>query len=312
MRNGIAILFTALIFLTYRCSDSEPSNEDAGILASREDSDTYGQSEQRLCDISGSILEGNSILLREIATQLVIKADSVTFDPDYGESHRILEIYNTEDCSLLERKVLPVNESPDFPYFIAEINYNHSSKMVAIRGVSDIYCYDVAARRLLPRMTPAYVSERFGEDAQSGTIQRLELWELFLVGCATDYGAFVFDLSEAEGPQSVLPFSEYYDPVQERYHSLFLLPSVRGGVQALMPAYDREKGAFLLNPLFEAPIVLAQADPTSVRSGEKLILRDTNNQAILINMKGRKRQELSEELRFLGDVDLLNRLKQGL
>lgn len=312
MRKGIATLFTALVLLTHGCSGSESSSEVVGITAPESGLDHYEQGASALCDISGNILEGNSIFLHEISVQLVIKADSATLDPDYGESHRILEIYNTEDCSLLERKILPVNESPDFPYFLAEINYNHSSKMVAIRGVSDIYCYDVSARRLLPRMTPEYASERFGEDAQSGTIQRLELWELFLVGCAADYGAFVFDLSDGDNPRPVLPFSEYLDPLQERYCSLFLLPSVRGGVQALMPAYDLETGAFLLNPLFDAPVEIVQTGKVPIRHAEKLVLRDKGNQAILIDLKERKRLELPEELRFAGDAELLARLKQGL
>ncbi len=264
------------------------------------------------CAIDGNILPGNSILLKEIARQLVLKADSATLDPEHGESHRILEIYSTSDCALLERKVLPVNKRPDLPYFLAEINYNHSSKMVAIRGASDVYCYDVLSGRLLPPLTPVFASERPGRDSLSGSIQRLELWELYLLGHAADFGAFAYDLSDAENPAEVLPLSEFKDPETTNFYSLFLLPSASGGFQALMPVYDTEAGTLQINPLFEAPIELkADSDMLSLNEAY-LILRDASGLAILIDMRARKQLDVPEELRHQGDQAIRSWLADNL
>ena len=59
--------------------------------------------------------------------------------------------------------MLPVDVSPDFPYFIiAEITYNNNSQLVAIHGFKLIYIYDVENRSLLPQLQPQYLSERSG------------------------------------------------------------------------------------------------------------------------------------------------------
>ena len=160
------------------------------------------------CEIDSEILEGNQLWIRDKETLVVITADSTTFDPDYGDSHRILEVYDTKTCERIERQTLPVNFSPDYPYYLAQMSYNNARQIVGIRGMSVVYAYDVESKAMLPELTPEYKAERYGEDAQSGLIRRLEVWEKYLIGYAQDYGAFVFDLSDAQDPKALLPFAE--------------------------------------------------------------------------------------------------------
>ena len=112
---------------------------------------------------SNEVLEGNQFWIREKSILVAVTADSTTFDADFGSSHRVLEVYNTESCELIQREVLPVNVSPDFPYFLAEITYNNESELVGIRGANTIYVYDVAQQQLLPELKPQYLSERLAE-----------------------------------------------------------------------------------------------------------------------------------------------------
>lgn len=247
------------------------------------------------CKTAGQMLEGNAIWLHDIDLWVCIVADSTTYDADYGDSHRVLEVYDTKTCERIERKVLPVNVSPDFAYFLAEITYNHTSRLVAIRGFSTVYIYDGTARKLLPPLKPKYVAERYGEDAQSGMIQRLELWEKYLVGYARDYGAFAFDLNDLQKPKAVLPYAEFKTEIEE-YNALFLLPSASGGMQAIVPVFDMEKDEFIINPLLPEPIPLKTETTRSARNNRYLVLRDGENSAIAVDMQTCKRIDLPSDI----------------
>ena len=311
MKRANFLLFAMMSLWGFGCSNGDPAGvgqagESAGISA-------YDGGVRRICPIEGTILEGNSLVLTEAAIRLVIKADSSTLDPVYGESHRILEVYDTRSCSLLTQKILPVNESPDFPYFLAEINYNHSSKQVAIRGAFDIYCFDVPTGRLLPPLTPVFEPERNRQDAQSGMIQRLELWELFLVGHARDYGAFVFDLTDTDRPRAVVPFSTYRDPVLEDWHDLFLLPSEKGGYQALMPVYDGEEQAFFVHALFPEPLDIEAGTGWSGEGTPYVIFRKKGGggTALVADMRTRALVSLPAALGEQDDAAILGWLHQN-
>jgi hypothetical protein len=269
-------VFGLSLLLFQACGSDAPSSQQTN---GADGSDTAAVAEtpslptSHDCQPGGEILDGNQFWARDLELLLVIKADDRTFDESFGASHRALEIYDTKDCRLVDRQELPINVSPDFPYYLAEITYNSANKLLAIKGFSTIYIYDLAARRLLPQLEPQFRKARYGVDAQSGMIHRLEVWENYLVGYAQDYGSFAFDLSQHEAPKAALPFAEYEQ--EEKFYSLFIFPSGVGH-QAVMPEYDWEAGEFSINPAFEQPLPLNLDATQSARNNRFLVLRQTD------------------------------------
>jgi len=252
--------------------------------------------QQQKCKINGEVLEDNELWLKDQGRLVCIMADSTTYDPAYGMSHRILEVYNTYTCSVDLKLTLPVNKSPDFPYFLADINYNNDSKIVAIKAAKTIYCLDLETKKMLPLMKPAFKNTRESVDASSGNIIRLELWEDFLIGYAQDSGTFVFDLSPKSGPIPVLPFAEY-KLSDTRFNSLFLLTSENKNAQAILPNYDWEEEIFSINPIFKTPVPINRDVQKSALNNQFLVLRQTDGKnALLVDMKARKNKTLPKEL----------------
>ncbi len=252
--------------------------------------------QQQKCKISGEILADNELWLKDQARLVCIRADSTTYDPAFGMSHRILEVYNTYNCSVDLKLTLPVNLSPDFPYFLADINYNNDSKIVAVKAAKTIYCLDLETKRMLPMLTPTFKSPRESVDASSGNIVRLELWEDFLIGYAQDRGTFVFDLSPKSGPKPVLPFAEY-KLGDTRFNSLFLLASENKNSQAILPNYDWEEEVFSINPIFKTPIPISTDVQKSALDNQFLVLRQKDGKnALLVDMKVGENKTLPTEL----------------
>ena len=224
------------------------------------------------CLIKGKVLQDNSLWLSTQSVLVNIKADSSTFDKKFGESHRILSIYDANNCQPTLQLTLPINKSPDFPYYLADINYNHSSDLVAIKGVNTIYCLDVVTKKILPPLVPQFKTSRTAVDAQSGYILRLEHWEHFLIGYAQDQGAFVFDIKDGIAPVPVLPYAEFKNG-ETQYNSLFLLPSSDNSMQAIIPYYDWEEERFLINPLFKTPTQIQKNVIKSALNNRYLVLK---------------------------------------
>ena len=228
------------------------------------------------CAVAGEVLPENQSWSREHNLLIAIVADSTTYDENLGASHRILEIYDATTCERIDRQTLPVNVSPDFPYYLAKINYNNNSRMMAIRGFDKIYLYDLANRKLLPALTPRYAGEHYAADAQSGMILRLELWEQYLVADAQDKGVFVFDLTDRQNPAPLLPFAEY-EISETDFGSLFLVSSMNDGQQIIMPSFDADNDEFSVNPLFAQPKELNTAGiSASARNNRFLVIREAN------------------------------------
>jgi len=252
--------------------------------------------QQQKCKIIGEVLEDNELWLKDQGQLICIIADSSTYDSSYGMSHRILEIFNTYTCSLELKLTLPVNLSPDFPYFLADINYNNDSKIVAIKAAKTIHCLDLETKKMLPLLTPAFKNTRENVDASTGTIIRLELWEEFLIGYAQDKGTFVFDLSAENGGQAVLPFAEY-KVGDSQFNSLFLLASGNKNYQAILPTYDWDEEVFSINPIFKTPIPISTDVQKSALDNQFLVLRQTNEKnALLVDMKAKKNKALPTDL----------------
>lgn len=248
------------------------------------------------CAVSGEVLDGNRLWFRDMNLLAVIKADASTQDPQLGASHRILEIYDGSSCTLVDRHELPVSGSPDYAYLLAQINYNNASELVGIRGYQAVYVYDLARRRLLPRLEPQFRTQRYGTDAQSGQINHLEVWEDHLIGYAEDLGSFAFDLSDPDNPKPVLPFAEYRRP-DDQWSSLFLLPSV-DRYQALIPRFDAGSGQYDINPLLPEPQAINTMVTSSARNNRYLILQRSEPAAppIAVDLLEAQRIELPDEV----------------
>lgn len=302
MRHPILYVLLVVSGLFSACGNSP---EAEGDTPAEEAIDTSSEARNLLqegstlppCPISDEMLNGNWLLVRGQNLLLVITADSTTYDADLGPSHRVLNVYNTETCQRVDRKVLPVNVSPDFPYQLAEINYNTESQLAAMKGFDVIYVYDIAARRLLPPLKARFKTARTAVDAQSGLIQRLEVWEHYLVGYAQDYGAFVFNLMDKTAPRAMLPFAEWESP-EGGYHSLFLLPSGQR-VQALLPKYDRQTDDFAVNPLFPEPLQIDQTGSAAAADNRYVILRlrEEATPVVAVDLSRRERVALPSNLR---------------
>lgn len=259
------------------------------------------------CDVDGKLLEENQYTDPELDLYVVIKADSSTHDPKLGASHRILEVYASTSCELLQREVLPVNVSPDFPYYMAQINYNNISQMLAIYSTEEVYLYDLSQQRLNGPFRPIFPSERYGVDAQSGHIQQLEMWEDYLVGYEQDYGAFAFKLKADGTAEPVLPLVEHENETQQ-FHQLFALASAGGGQQLLLPSYDRRSNTFKINPVFDEPIPLKMEDMRTAQNKRFVLLQDQRprRDAIVLDLLEHKRRSLPGDINRADDDDIVD------
>jgi hypothetical protein len=271
------------------------------------------QRDMHTCTVSGSVLEKNQFWAREQEVLVAIVADSTTYSKDLdAEGHRILAVYDTKDCSPILRQTLPVDESADFPYYISDITYNNVTNLVGIRGASSFYLYDVANRKLLPKLKPAFATTRPGIDGQSGMIQRLEIWENYLVGYTQDYGAFVFDMRNPQSPKPVMPFGEY--KIQDgNYGSLFLLPAGSANAeQGIIPSYDRETGDFKVNPIFAQPIDVNTAQVNkSALNNRYLVMRDAGNQPVVVDLRNREQVKLPADMQSKPTQEILAWLRKN-
>ncbi|MEM9820541.1 MAG: hypothetical protein AAF985_05695 [Bacteroidota bacterium] len=231
--------------------------------------------EKHNCTLSATPLDGNECYLKTAQQLVCILADSTTKDIDFGESHRILEVYDTKDCSLLSRATLPVNYSPDFPYYLSLETFEDKNKMICTQGYEYVFCYDVEGRKMLPRLVPKYLQERSAEDAQSGAPQGLQFWENTLLGYAQDYGAFAFDYSDKFKPKAFLPTAEFA-PADggATFHSLFLVRTKEGFYQALVPVIDEEDMRLQVRVLFERARKINPVLDKNVRNNRFLIFKD--------------------------------------
>lgn len=267
--------------------------------------------QQQKCKVLGEVLEDNELWLKDQGKLICIMADSSTYDANLGMSHRILEVFNTYTCDLEVKLTLPVNISPDFPYFLADINYNNNSKIVAIKAAKTVYCFDLTTKKMLPPLTPAFKTRRAAADASSGTIIRLELWENFLVGYAQDKGAFVYDLGESKMPKPVLPFAEF-QLGETNFNSLFLLPSENNKYQAILPSFDWEEEIFSINPIFKVPLAIQTTVQKSALDNPYIVLREKEqNKALLVDMREMKNKALPEALSAKTTKEILTWAKEN-
>ncbi|TAK49653.1 MAG: hypothetical protein EPO28_00485 [Saprospiraceae bacterium] len=281
MKSIIQLLLFPTLLLAASCSDDSRTTNGTGSLQDSLQQDSMTATakptlEKPDCPVSDHVLKGNLFWESNENLLVVIAASQETEDPDFGESHRLLEVYDGSNCQKIFREILPVNISPDFPYYLSKITYNKVSRIVAIQGFNQIYLFHLGERKLLGPFQPKFLNERYAEDAQTGMIDRLEVWENYLIGHANGMGAFVFDLHNPERPAPILPLAEYAVETGMIYNSLFLLNSAdqNDGAQAIIPAYNADTEEFKINPLFGKPLKIEQNINPKVRNNRYLVLKE--------------------------------------
>jgi hypothetical protein len=304
MRTLWILSFSVLVLFLWSCGSDTPADTTDDSTSDIDSSSAEVSEKSRSlfpaqppidCEIGGSILEENRFWSSQSELLVTIKADSTTRDSNLGESHRILEVYDKQ-CSLLSRTILPINQSPDFPYYLAEIIYNNSSQVLPVKGFNTIYLYDLSGRQLLPQIEPQFTGPRYGVDAQSGRIEHLEVWENYLIGHSRDYGSFVFRLEENQQVIPVPPFAEYQ--FEDRYYPVFALRSGAGARQLLLPSYDRRTNTFSINPVLQQPLNINTEAAKLSQDSRFVALPASSAEAvpILLDLRAQERVSLPGEL----------------
>jgi hypothetical protein len=292
MRNLRPILFFLMFAGAFSCgpdtsAPGEATGQDTDSLATRQITPM-----DETCKPDAEILAGNSLLIRERGDAVFIVADSTSYDEEFGPSHRSLILMDMEKCEELDRKLLPVNISPDFPYQLADISYHRVRDVIAIKGLKTVLCYDLRSKEVFGPVEPSYKSEREYADAQSGNIERLEVWEDYLIGYATDMGSFAFVITGNNTLRPFLPAVEYSSNGLA-YQSLFLIPTADAKVQAIVPGI--EDGGFSIEILFEQPLEL-EGQPQAIPPRFGWLGRTPSGANIVVDVLQKKRVELPEDL----------------
>ena len=311
MRKFIITTLSLALFFLMNCESGAPQQSGTQTDEPTTEQDSSKPAKNRDCPITGNVLEGNKVVLAEKQLIAYILADSTTYNEDFGDSHRVLAIYDAEDCEEIQRLTLPENTNPDYAYYLAKVNYNNAGNILGIRGFDKVYCYDFEAKKLLAALQPAYLSERYGEDAQSGMILRAEVWENFLIGFARDEGTFAFDLSDKSAIKKILPIAEY-EINETEFASLFAFPMENGGQQLVLPQYDIEKDEFSINPILKEAKAVETNIAKNVRDNRFLVLREKNEDKtpIAVDMRGYKKVDLPEGMVGKGTQAILSWMRE--
>ena len=291
MKNILRITLLFLLPLFFACDDVSNTNGTNGsdngvetpIDTTTANPNNYSDDGTKIkaqdlkdCPISGKAHDKNIFRMDDIAQMIVISADESTFDADLGDSHRILEVFNTADCSSLLKVTLPVNRSADFPYYLAPNSYEKSNKIVGIQGYTDLYYYDAENQKLSKSLEPGFLTEKEMVDAQSGMIRGLMVWGHYLLGHSIDNGPFAFDISDKSNPKVVLPVAEYKIPNTTEFRYLFVLDAGNGRFQAFIPVTDIDAGGnlFEVQNLFPQALKVETTVSKKARNNRYIVLQD--------------------------------------
>jgi len=127
-----------------------------------------------------------------------IVADDTSYDEKFGESYRVLKVYqeiNGEEREVSSR-LLPVNASPDYRYNFADVYAKDQKEWVIIQGFYFFFLYDVVNDRLSEKIYPPKPKDFEAADAQSGRIISLSLKDKQLEGVAQDIGTFSMSINK--------------------------------------------------------------------------------------------------------------------
>lgn len=237
------------------------------------------------CLVGASTMAGNRYVNYIDEEQILLRA---TTPVDWQ-----LEVYDLFDCRMKAAFPLPENFSPDYPYFLADINYNTSQKMVGIRGYKRLFVADLDRGVMLPAIKPQFKNERL-TDTESGVILHLEVWEDYLVGVCEDWGTFVFAV-DSIFVRPVMPVADL--KLEEGgYQSLFLIKNVDGKFQAILPGINNSSGEFSVNPLFAKPVDLLARETVYAEGSQYVRLKKPDGEMIGVNLYTRELLPVIEEI----------------
>ncbi|MEL6140702.1 MAG: hypothetical protein AAFQ37_01630 [Bacteroidota bacterium] len=252
------------LLLAYSCGGSNDSPSLASTVTTPQDT----------CVVSAVTLPGNRYTDFTAEEKVLLRAPA-------GADWQ-LEVYDLFTCEAKAIYSLPPNGSPDYPYYLADLNYNNNTRLVGIRGYQEFFIVDLTTQQLSKSVKPVYPSGRL-EDAESGTILHLEVWEDYLVGTTQDWGAFVFRMAGAT-PKAILPVAEMKD-ASDQYRSLFLIDDGNGKYQGILPSLNLNTGKFQVNPLFGHPIELDPLETVYAKGSPYTRVREPNGTYIGIDLR---------------------------
>lgn len=220
---------------------------------------------------------------------------------------------DTRTCEEIFNSTLPANEG-GYAYYLARPQYNSSNRLVGIHGFNRVYVYDAERNKLSPQLRPEFQNTRVMSDAQSGAIERLEIWEDYIFGYATDMGVFALDLTDADEPKPLLPFADHKAP-DDTYGSAFLLPQNDGKAQILVPRWDFQKSELDMNPIFDRPVRVSTDAAAAARNNQYLVIYEFddagNRSPVALDMRRRERVPLPETVAKQNVSGILQHLRRN-
>ncbi len=328
MNISIRIVFLLALFFIAACGDPTADTDSNTITntstadsSNSDDNKTTSDSAKTVtipaivhkdCEVVDKHHDKNIFLAKDAAKLICVVANQETLDKDLGDSHRVFEVLSTLDCSSIFKKVMPINRSADFPYYIIPNTYESTNQIIAIQGFNSIYYYDVKNNKLTGPIDPEFLKERDAVDAQSGMMKGLTVWGHYLLGRSVDFGNFAFDISDKNNPKPVLPVAEYLIPKTEEYNNLFILDAGNGLSQAILPTTDIDAGGsmFDLDKMFSQPLKVNTSLSKNVRNNRFIILNDSTipskEQKVVIDMFSKKRIDLPSNMATKKTGEILN------
>lgn len=310
----IRLLFGTLLLSLIACQTSSPSTPSVTVEPSTPTElaapsiVTQRSISKPDCVVKGHILPANQIHLPEKDRIVSILADSTTFDKKFGDSHRKITVHDTKLCEPIIELTLPVNSSPDFPYYLAPTPTSSESNLVLIKGKNTIHCLNVITKEVLPTLSPKFKTTRMAQDAQSGTILQVTQWGNYIIGYAQDMGCFVFQTQEQQAPKLLLPYSEY--PISEtHFNSLFLLTTSSNKTQAILPTYDWETNTLSINPLFQEVLNLSSPIKSALNN-QYLVFKSSKGKVFGVDAKAAKRIDLPKEIQSKKVKEIIDWMKK--
>ncbi len=301
----ILVIFSAFLFLLSCKTESSPPpttsfpSKTVDTTANKKSKPIPAIPTSHDCTVRGKLMDDNDLWIPKEQLWVCIVADSITVDQDFGDSYRIFDIYDTENCRQIKRKVLPVNNSPDFPWYIFQNTYEEKNKVVCTSGYEFTFCYDVENRELLPRMKPAFLLPRKALDAQSGMTQFMDIYNHYLFGLGQDIGFFAYDLNDKKEVKNFLPVAEYHFKPINQFYSLFLIPVGDKKYQAIIPAFDVKNVEISFLPLLKKPVTIDPTVAKNVRNNRFQIFTDLesdNESKVAFDLQKRISVDLPAEI----------------
>lgn len=230
------------------------------------------------CTLKRKTLEGNEWWLRDRQLLVTIAADSTTYDKaSKTDSHRIVEVYKTSDCSKIFQQTLPVNMKPDFAYYLAKGDFDTLNQLILIRGFDRCYVYSVRENRLIGPLKPKFSPEKLAGDAGSGSISDTKMWGNYLFGYALDMGSFAFDMRDRSHPKAMLPLREFITEEGGDMRGIYLVEVTKGRYQAVVPIFNFESvesGGLRLKALFDQPRAIVPGKINATQDSRFILLQE--------------------------------------